>query len=83
MKVIKYLGSRRILLKGTTKKVTSQEGGFLNIFMPLMTAGLPLMKNVLMPLAISILMPLGLTTAMSATDAAIPKKKFMDQELHH
>ena len=38
-----------------------------------MTAGLPLMKNILMPLAIGVLMPLGLTAAAS-TDAAIRKK---------
>ena len=39
-----------------------------------MTAGLPLMKNVLIPLDKSILIPLGLTTAALATDAAIQKK---------
>ena len=39
-----------------------------------MTAGLPLMKNVLTPLDKSILIPLGLTTAALATDAAIQKK---------
>ena len=36
-----------------------------------MTAGLPLMKSVLSPLAKSVLLPLGLTTGMSAADAAI------------
>ena len=36
-----------------------------------MTAGLPLMKSVLIPLAKSVLAPLGLTAAVSATDAAI------------
>ena len=40
MKVIRYLKSRGILLKGTTKNIASQEGGFLNILRPLMTAGL-------------------------------------------
>ena len=40
-----------ILLKETTKKITSQEGGFLNVLRPLMTDGLPLMKSVLIPLA--------------------------------
>ena len=30
MKVIKSLGNRETLLKGTTRKITSQEGGFLN-----------------------------------------------------
>ena len=36
-----------------------------------MTAGLPLMKNVLTPLARSVLIPLGSTTAASATNANI------------
>ena len=34
MKVIKSLENRGILLKGTTIKITSQEGGFLNILRP-------------------------------------------------
>ena len=38
-----------------------------------MTAGLSLRKNVLTPLTKSVLIPLGLTTAASATDAAIQK----------
>ena len=41
-----------------------------------MTAGLPLMRNVLTPLAKSVLAPLGLTAAASATDAAMQKKIF-------
>ena len=41
MKVIKSLENREILLKGTTRKITSQEGGFLNFLRPLMTAWLP------------------------------------------
>ena len=32
MKVIKYLQNRRLLMKGTTTKTISQEGGFLNFF---------------------------------------------------
>ena len=44
MKVIKSLKNGGILLKGTTRKITTQEGGFLNFLRPLMTAGLPL-KN--------------------------------------
>ena len=57
MKVITSLENRGILLKGTTRKITSQEGGFLNFLRPLMTAGLPLMKSVLTPLAKSVLLP--------------------------
>ena len=39
-----------------------------------MTAGLPLMKSVLMPLAEVVLLPLGLSAGMSAADAPIQKK---------
>ena len=39
MKVMKSLENRGILLKGTTRKVTSQEGAFLKFLRPLMTAG--------------------------------------------
>ena len=46
-------------------------GGFLDRLL-----GLPLMINVLKLLAKSVLIPLGLTTAASATDAAIHKKMF-------
>ena len=56
MKVIKSLENRRILIKGTFRKIASQKGAFLNFFTPLMTAGLPLMKNVLTPLAESVLL---------------------------
>ena len=65
-----------MLLTGTTRKVTSQKGGFLSFFKPLMVVGLPLMKNVLTPLAKSIFVPFGLTIAASAMDAAIQKKRF-------
>ena len=41
-----------------------------------MTAGLPLMKNVLTPLAKRVLVTLRLTTVSSAADAAIQKKIF-------
>ena len=42
MKVIKSVGNRGILLKGTTRKITIQEGEFLNFQRLLMTIGLPL-----------------------------------------
>ena len=74
MKVIESLERRGILLKGITRKIASQKGGFLNFLRPLMTAGLPLMKSVLTPFAKVILIPLGLSVVLSATDAAIPKK---------
>ena len=54
MKVIKCLENREIALKGTNRKITSQEGGFLNFLRRLMTTALPLFKNVLTPLAIKV-----------------------------
>ena len=74
LKVIKSSENRGILLKGTTRKMTSQRGRFLNFLRPLMTTGLPLMKVELMPLAKSVLLPLRLPAGMSAADAAIQKK---------
>ena len=72
IKVIKSLENGGILLKGNTRKITSQEEVFLNFLRPLKSAVLPLIKNILTPLAKSVLIPLGLTTAaVSATDAAI------------
>ena len=38
LKVIRSLENRRILMKRTTKKITSQEGRFLNFPKPLMSA---------------------------------------------
>ena len=61
-------------MKGTTKKLNSQEGVFINFLRPLITTALPLMKNVLTPLAKSVMVPLGLMPKALATDAAIQKK---------
>ena len=47
MKVIKSFENRGIFIKGTTRKITNQEGGFLNFLRPLMTVGLLLMKSAL------------------------------------
>ena len=41
---------------------------------PLLTTGLPLIKNVIKPLDKSVLIPFGLTAAASAADAGIHKK---------
>ena len=60
MKVIRFLEKRGNLLKRATRKITSQERRFLNLFRPLMTARLPLKKSVLTPLAKSVLVPIGL-----------------------
>ena len=62
-----------MLLKETTRKITSQEGGFLHFFRLLMTARLPLLRSVLRSLAKTFLLPFGLLTSMSPTDAAIQK----------
>ena len=50
MKLTKSLENRGILIKETTTKITSQEGRFLNYLRALLTAGLPLMKRVLIKL---------------------------------
>ena len=47
MKIINSVENRQILLKGTTRKITTQKGGVLNFLRPLMTVGLSLMKSVL------------------------------------
>ena len=76
MKVIKSLENRGILLKGTTRKITIQEVGFLSFLRPLMAASLPLVKNVLTPLAKNVLLPFGLLAGMSTVDAAILKRAY-------
>ena len=76
IKIMRSLEDSGILLGGITRKITSQEEGFLNFLRPLMSVILPLMKNILPPLAKSVLIPLGLTIAASATDAAVEKKTF-------
>ena len=73
LKVTKSLKDGGILIKATTRKITSQEGSFLNFLRPLMIVGLPLIKSVLTPLAKSVLIPLGLSTGMSAAAVAFQK----------
>ena len=63
-------------MKGTTKEITSQEGGLLtNVLGALIRVSLLLIKNVFTPLAKDILIPLALIAAVSTTDAAIQEKK--------
>ena len=64
MKVSKSVENREILLKGTTRKITSQEERFFNFLKRLVTVGLPLTRTVLMPFAKSVLSPLGLLAAI-------------------
>ena len=66
----KYL-PRGILVKGTTTKITSQDGRFFKFLRPLLTAGLLLMKSVLPPLAKNLLLLFGSSAAMSETDATL------------
>ena len=73
LKINNSLEDRGTLLKGSTTKITMQERGFLNFPEPLLSAGLPLMKNELLALCKSVLIPLGLTATVSATDSAIQK----------
>ena len=70
--VIKSLQNRGILLKGATTKITSS---YQKLLIPLMAAGLLLMKSALIPLPKNVLIPLGLSAERSAADAAIQKKK--------
>ena len=74
IKLIRSLENRGVIIKGSTRKITTQEGVFLNFLKTLMSVGLPLVKNVLTPLAKNVLVPSELTAADSATDAAIQKK---------
>ena len=67
IKVIRYLGNRRIVLKQTTEKIIDQEGGFLNFLGPII-------KHVLIPISENVLLLLGVTAVVSASDAAIQNK---------
>lgn len=72
--VTRFLQNRDISLKVTTEEVNSQERRLLIFFFSLMTASLPLMKNVLITLAKTVLISLEITAAVSAADAVIDKK---------
>ena len=74
IKVFRSLESRGILSKGTTRKIISEERGFPNFLKPLMAAGLPLSKFVL--LAKSFLVPIELAAAASAKVSVIQKDIF-------
>ena len=56
-------------MKGTTRKITSQEGGFLTIN----DSWFPLIKNVLTSLAKSVLIPLGLSEGIPAADKQLKR----------
>ena len=51
VKVIRSLENTGILFKGTTRKISSQKGGFINFLKPLISVVLSLIRNVLAPLA--------------------------------
>ena len=64
------------LSKTQLSKMIQPEGFLSRLLGPLLKTGLPLIKSVIKPLAKSVLIPLGLTTAASAADAGIHKKKY-------
>ena len=63
------------LSKAQINKIIQSDGFLGKLLGPLLKTGLPLIKNVIKPLAKSVLIPLGLTSAASAADAGIHKKK--------
>ena len=65
VKIIKSVENRGNLLKRNTTNITSQIGVFINFLKPLITAGLPLMRNLLTLSAKSVL-----RVAISATYTA-------------
>ena len=74
IKVIKSLENRGILLKELPEKLLVKKG-FLSFLRPLMTAGLPLMKSVLMLLAKSFI-PFRLSAGLATRDAAMQREFF-------
>ena len=72
MKIIKSLENRGISSEEIPRKITSQEGGFLNFLRP--KADLPLMKSVFTPIAKNVLLLSRLLAGMPAADTAIQKK---------
>ena len=69
--------SANIKLSKTQLHKVAQSGGFLDRLLgSFLKSGLPLIGNLPKPLAKIVLIPLRLTTAASATDAAIHKKMF-------
>ena len=71
IKVIITLKSRVTLIKGTTRKINSQEGGVLKFYAPLTSVTLPSMKDVVTQLVKRVLVSLGLMEAVSAAVGAI------------
>ena len=62
--MIRSLEKRGVLLIGTTKKLSDQEGGFVKFFRSLVKASLPLMKNVLTSLVKNVWLPNCLLTVL-------------------
>ena len=63
------------MLKRSTKRPINQKEGFLgHVLGPLMKAGLPFKRIVLIFLAKNVMESIGLPAATSATDTAIQKK---------
>ena len=68
-------------MKGTARKINSQKRRFLNFLRPLMSAGLPFMKNARALLAKSVLILLILPATTRATDTVIQHKIFANEEM--
>ena len=64
------------LSKTHLSKIGQSRGLLSRLLEPLLKTVLSLMKNALKPLGKKVLIPLGLTTARSATDAAVQNKIF-------
>ena len=66
-------------MKGTTRKINSQEKELLNFLAPLTRVALPLMQYLLTALAITVSVSSALTATVSETNAVF-QKKALDRE---
>ena len=67
MKVIRYLDNRIILLKASTRKISTQKGEFLNFLTPLMPVLFTINEKCSYAITKVILIPVGLMAAASTT----------------
>ena len=70
-----------MLLKGTTRKITSREEGFSNIVRPLLKTRLPLVKSVLKCFVTIWIISRNVSNKCRNSKKKKKKKKIMDQEL--
>ena len=74
MKAVKSFENSVVLLKATTRKIISQEGGFLNFSEPINDSWFTINEKCTSALAKIVLLLYGSTAAMSATNVAIQNK---------